>query len=314
MKPFKIIDLTSDEGQSQQPQLPSHQQQNVIPSSSLSLGRFSTISQPYQLSSTQQRNNFISANTYHPTSSSSTNPPNSNNNAGVIPNTYQYLASLQPQQQQQQQQYRQLPPNLSYNQTPNQLPNAPHLPQQTHRILPNSILGVPPLPQQQLPQRSYSLPSNQYYQSNLSHPNNVNAVNAYQQNLLNHQKITQQYQAPGYLPPQQNIPMIRVRAHFSLINSEEFTIRVESGSAVPPNIFQQFHRIQGLKFDWENKRFLFPIARHDYLHVRIMSPFFRLVTLFPLNSLSRISGSSFFSLFLFLSFFLLELLNEQVRI
>jgi hypothetical protein len=92
-------------------------------------------------------------------------------------------------------------------------------------------------------------------------------MSPYIQNMANRQQITNRYSS-GYVEPatahQQLAP--RIKCTFSLVTPEEFTIRVEEGT-IPINKFNQLRRIDLLKFDWENKRFLFPITRHDTLYV-----------------------------------------------
>jgi hypothetical protein len=92
-------------------------------------------------------------------------------------------------------------------------------------------------------------------------------VNPCFQNMANRQQITNRYSS-GYVEPasahQQLAP--RIKCTFSLVTPEEFTVRVEEGT-IPLNKFNQFFRMDLLKFDWESKRFLFPITRHDTLYV-----------------------------------------------
>jgi hypothetical protein len=62
--------------------------------------------------------------------------------------------------------------------------------------------------------------------------------------------------------------MPKINVNFSLINADQFTARVESGS-VTSALIQFLRSIQGAKFDWDLKRFCFPITLHDQLQVII---------------------------------------------
>jgi hypothetical protein len=106
----------------------------------------------------------------------------------------------------------------------------------------------------------------QQYQNRTIAPPIINPNNPYHQNIANTQKILNQYVPPSQ-PTQQ---FSRIKCNFSLVTPQEFTIRVESGH-VPSQIFTQFRRIEGVRFDWDAKRFVFPINRHDILLVILFS-------------------------------------------
>ena len=111
----------------------------------------------------------------------------------------------------------------------------------------------------------------------------VSTSNPYYQNLQNRQQIltNSSSQRPAghlpysntntyYQPPPQNTPLLqKVPIVFSLVNAEDFTARVETGS-VPRELVQFLARIQGSTFDWKLKRFTFPIMLHDQLQVRML--------------------------------------------
>lgn len=70
----------------------------------------------------------------------------------------------------------------------------------------------------------------------------------------------QGYAAPVMAPPEY------LKVTFSLVSVQEFTARVDTG-AVSLEILDLIRRIPGAKFDWEKKRWMFPLAAHDNLQV-----------------------------------------------
>lgn len=101
----------------------------------------------------------------------------------------------------------------------------------------------------------------------------VVANNAFQQNFLNRQQIMNNY-GTYYKPnttatsslPQSHLQKT-VQMVFSLINADEFTARVETGS-VRVELVRFLSSVQGGSFDHKAKRFVFPLVLHDQLQVK----------------------------------------------
>jgi hypothetical protein len=55
---------------------------------------------------------------------------------------------------------------------------------------------------------------------------------------------------------------------FSLINIKEFTARVDSGK-IKIELLNLLQKIPGAKFDWDKRRWVFPITSHDSLQVAL---------------------------------------------